>query len=99
MEKMQSVRQGGTVSVAFDRGGESLSGWTCQLIIKKFPGSTPDVDRAITAVGGEWPTFITQTESALLDVAVYYMIGKMANTTTDEEQQVELRLMVQPAWA
>jgi hypothetical protein len=82
----------------FDRDGESLDGWVCEIFLKRFPGDEPIVCRVITAVDDEWPGTLTQFETKSLSVGHHTLIGKFTNETTDEEEQDTIRFNVAQAW-
>lgn len=98
MGAMTRIKQGESLPFQFDRGGESLSGWTCTISVKKFPSDTAILSRAITPVGNTWPSFLTQAETALFGIGTHQIIGKLEKTGTDEEEQEVLKFHVQEAW-
>jgi len=86
-------------TITFDRNGESLAGWTCLMEVKRFKSdSSALVSRLVTAVGNEWPTFLTQTETAAFDVGHHVILGKLSKTATDEEEQKKLTIHISEAW-
>lgn len=88
--EIRGVNQGDVADFVFDRDGESISDWVCTLKVKQFPTDTSTVDREIEADNGEWPGFLTKTETAALTVGVTYsMIGVLTNATTGEKDTVE----------
>ena len=100
MSGLLSMKQGeSSPEIVFDRGGESLAGWTCQFELKRFKSdSSSIISRAVTAVGDEWPTFITQSESSSLVVGHHVILGKLYKTSTDEEEQKVIPIHVTGAW-
>ena len=101
MSKIAVIRKGESLPFSFDRGGESLSGWTCAIEVRRYPGDVAIIGpRTITPTSGKWPGFLTQTETAALaNLGLHYLIGKLSKTGTDEEQQIPLRFHVQEAMA
>lgn len=95
------IRKGESLPFVFDRGGESIDGWICTIEVKNFPGDTALISRVITADGNTWPGFLTSTETALLDVGNYRLIGVLTNATTDQEEQITetTRFNVTDSWA
>jgi len=99
MSAIPRVKQGESFPFEFDRGGESLAGWTCLLEVKRFKSdSTSLVSRLVTAVGNKWPTFLTQTETAAFVVGHHVILGQLSKTSTDEEEQKKLTIHVLEAW-
>lgn len=99
MSKISVVRQGESLPFVFDRGDESIDGWICTIEVKNFTGDPADISRVITPEGGEWPGFLTSSETSLLAVGLYRLIGVLTNSSTDEEEQVILRFNITDSWA
>ncbi len=97
MKAIKVVREGGSLPFSFDLGGLSLSGWTCTIEVRKFPGDTALISRAVAADGLTWPSIITSTETDALGTGHFYLVARLANATTDEEQQIEDRFRVTEA--
>jgi hypothetical protein len=104
MAKIQVIRQGESLPFTFDRSGESLTGWTCTIVAKQFPEDAAAIERVIPLTTDDdgnavWEGFITQTESAALALGLWYLTGKLENTSTDEEETPPVRFQVTKAWA
>ena len=96
------VNKGDVADFVFSRGNESISGWVCTLKLKRFPADTALVSRVIAEEDGQWPGFLTTTETAALTVGVtYFMMGVLTNATTGEKETVEneSRIHIEPEWA
>lgn len=98
MVKFPVVRKGESLPFVFDRGGESVVGWTCTIEVKKFPGDTSLITRVIPLVNNKWPGFLTSGETDTLDPGPYRLIGLLENTGTNEEEQVILRFNITDTW-
>ena len=99
------LRQGEDLEFCFNREGESLEGWINTIFVKQFPGDTADITRVIP-VGVDskgnpaWVGSLTPSETALLDVGNWLLIGKLTNSSTEEEDQIDtIRFAVVQAWA
>ena len=99
MNELGLFKQGEDVPFQYDRGGESISGWTCNVTVKQYPGGPTLVSRAITATDGKFKGFLTQSETSGFGVGLHYLIGKLSNTTTDEEEVIESRFHIGKAWS
>jgi hypothetical protein len=82
----------------FDRDGESVEGWVCEIFLKRFPGDDPIVCRVIAAVDDTWPGTLTQFETKNLTVGHHTLVGIYTKETTDEEEQDTIRFNVAQAW-
>jgi hypothetical protein len=98
MSAITIIRQGGDLKFVFDRDGADINGFVCLIEVKIFPSDTAIISRVIPAVGNEWPGFLTSSETAPLDVGLYWLIAKITNSQTDEERQVPERFQVSPEW-
>lgn len=57
------IRQGGSVPFQFDRGGESIIGFTCTIFVKVRPESPTLISRVITPTGDLWNGYLTSGET------------------------------------
>jgi len=93
------IRQGGSLPFVFDRDGEDITDFVCEVSVKRFPDDTSFITpRIIPPVGKEWPGFLAQAETAPLAVGMYFLIAKLTNSITDEERQIPERFQVSKAW-
>jgi hypothetical protein len=103
MNKLTIIRQGESLPFEFDRDGADINGWTCTISWKEKPGDAAIASRVVPASNGTWPGFLTQSETSGLPVlpkgAAYYLIAKLENTGTDEEEIITVRFKVSTAWA
>lgn len=99
MQKIVGIQQGESLPFKFDRNGEDISGWTCVVEVKQFPGDTAPISRAITPTDNAWSGFLTSTETAALAVGLRYLTATLTNATTDEKEQIPKRFQVSKAWA
>lgn len=99
MSKISVVRQGEDFEFVFDLGGESIDGWVCTIEVKMFPSDTSSITRVIVPTGNAWEGFLTSSETALLAIGTYRLIGVLTNSTTDEERQPIIRFNITDSWA
>jgi len=99
MGSINTIKQGESYSFEFDRDGESIAGWICTIYLKIFPDDTPILSRVISPTDRTWSGFLTQAETTALNVSHHMLIGKITNSTTDEEEQQIDRFNVSKVWA
>jgi len=102
MSAIPIIRQGEDLEFVFDLDGDDISGWVCLIEVKVFPDDVALISRVIPPTGSEWQGELTSTETAALAVSTdspYYLIGKLTNSSTDQERQIPKRFHVSPAWA
>lgn len=100
MSKIVLLDAGESLPFNFDRGDNSIDGWTCTIFVKQRPSDTPFITRVITPIANEWPGFLTQSETAALSPGLYFLSAKLENTLTDEEEVIRerSRFKVNSAW-
>ncbi len=105
MSKGVLLDAGESLPFSFDRGENSIAGWTCTIFIKQKRSDADDAfisPRVIPPLNGSWPGFITQSESASLPASDdYYFLGaKLENVSTDEEEVIreQSRFKINNAW-
>ena len=105
MNKLTIIKQGESLPFLFDRGDNGIDGWTCTIYVKEKPSDADEgifTARVVTPEGESWPGYLTTAETSVLTVlpkgAAYYLIGKLQNTTTLEEEIVTQRFRVTTAW-
>lgn len=82
----------------FDLGGDPIEGWVCTVNIRRFPSDADIISRVVTAVGSEWPGFLTPAETGALGNQTYRLTGVLTNATTGEEEQIPVRFNITDAW-
>jgi hypothetical protein len=100
------IKRGESLPIDYNRAGESIIGWVCTMIIKKFPPDgnndygfapreiLPDV------AAGEFPALLTSSDTkALTENGAYEVIGLLTNADTDENEQPTVRINMGQAWA
>ena len=94
------IKAGESLDFIFDRGGQSVEGWLCQLNVLRFPGQTPEISRFIELDdNSQWSGFLTSVETAgLLSRGIYRMVGLLTNSATNEEEQIPVRFQRNKAW-
>ena len=99
--EIQIVRKGESLSFTFDRGGDSIEGWTCTINVKIYPDDTSLITRTIEPdeTKQEWNGYLASTETESLDVATYRLIGVLTESDTNEEEQIPIRFRITSAWA
>lgn len=102
MSKIVLLDAGESLPFNFDRGENSIEGWTCTIFVKQKPSDTPFITRVITPIANEWPGFLTQTETASLPLSdkPYFLSAKLVNSLTDEEEVIRerSRFQINTAW-
>jgi len=102
MNKLVRIQQGESLPFRFDRGGGEIEGWVCTIELKQFPD---DVDiltgsgRIIDPVDLGWPGFLTNTETSGLAIGLFYLIASLVNLTSNELEQIPVRVSVSKKWA
>jgi len=96
MSAIVTIRQGEDLEFAFDLDGEDITGWICLMEVKQFPTDSAFISRIIPPDEADqsWPGFLTPQETAALAVDgadPYYLIGKLTNSTLNQERQVTKR--------
>ena len=101
MAKITVIRQGESLDFVFDRSGEDITNWICTINVKEFPDDDSSITRVIPEDedANSWDGFLTQTETSTLAVGLWWIIGILTNSVTDEEEQVPVRFNVTKAWA
>ena len=98
--KIETVRKGESLPFTFDRGDESIAGWTCTIKVKEYDEDTALITKIITPTDGQWKGFLTGTETATLTEGnTYRIVAVLTNATTDEAEQVEARFSLTASWA
>lgn len=101
MSKIPILEPGESIPFVFDRGANSIDGWTCTVSVKQKPSDTSFITpRVIAPTNSVWEGFLTQTELNGLASGLYFVIALLQNTTTDEEEVVRerTRFRITEAW-
>ena len=101
MRKPTLIRAGESLPFTFDRGVNSIVGWNCVITVKQKLADSVSlfgVNRQIVAENGAWPGYLTQTETSGLAAGWDYLLAKLTNTDTDEEELIDVRFSVSTAW-
>lgn len=95
------VRQGESVPFVFDRDGEDINGWVCTINVKTFASDASLITRVIEPDESQerWEGFLTSSETSLLSLTNYRLIGVLTNATTGEEEQPLIRFNITESWA
>lgn len=102
--KLTRIQQGESLPFKFDRGGDTVEGWTCTITLKQFPSDVSSVTRVITLdVNNAWSGFLTNSETDTLDAVrnkgTWYLTATLINLATDELEQIPVRFSVTKKWA
>lgn len=98
-DPIEIVQQGESLPFAFDRNGESVTGWTCTIEVKQYPDDSALVSRGIALDGNQkFSGFLTGTETGALSAGLYYLIATLTNATTDEPEVIPVRFQVAVGW-
>lgn len=98
MSAIPFIRQGSHQIFQFDLDGESLSGFTLTMIVKKRPKDDALIEREIEFINSKWTGYITSEESATLPIGRYELVAIIENPTTLEKKQIPKRLQVITSW-
>jgi len=81
-----TIKQGESYDFSFDRGDDSISGWTCVINLKQYPSDVALVKRTVTATNDKWAGLLTQRETKNLPVGQYLIIASITKGTEKEVQ-------------
>jgi hypothetical protein len=100
MNKIIRIQAGESLPFKFDRGGESLSGWTCTITAKQYPGDTATINRVIPLddSGLAWSGYLTADETSPLAPGLWFLTASLVNLDNNEMEQIPVRFGVAPAW-
>jgi len=99
MSRTNQRKKGESIGFSFDRGDLSIDGWICTVSWKKFKKDALIGSKLITPTDGVWEGFLTTSETASLSAGLHYLIAKMENLTTLEEETREDRFNITENWA
>ncbi len=102
MNKLVRIQNGESLPFKFDRDGAEIDGWVCTIFLKKFPADTdlltgtgriipPELDQRA------WIGFLTTNETSAL-LGEYFLIAALVNITTNELEEVPVRVSVSQSW-
>ena len=95
------IRKGESLDFTFDLGGSSIAGWTCTINVKQYPSDTSAITRVISPDNSteSWTGYLTETETdGLTTNTLYWLIGILEESTTDEKREVPKRFRVTQTW-
>lgn len=98
MNPLLRIQQGESLPFKFDRGTDSIDGWTCTIEVKQYTPDVATISRVIPATGGEWIGFLTQSETVGLATGLWYLTATLVKLTTDELEQIPVRFSVSAKW-
>lgn len=98
MKGMQQLKKNASLPFRFLREDLPINGYIARVILKRFPDDTAIIDRIITPVGNEWPDLLTSTDTSTLQTGLHYLTGILTNATTDEREEIPLRLNIGVTW-
>ena len=99
MRALTVLQKGESLPFEFDRGDNSIDGWTCTISVKTKPSAAVEFTRVIPPLNGKWPGFITQSESSALAIGLFYLIALLEDTSTDEQEIITVRFRISTEWA
>jgi len=96
MSAIPLIRQGEDLEFTFDLGGDDITGWICEMLVKtSIASDILLVDRIIPPVGNEWPGYLTNEETSTFGIGIHLLIAKLTNASTDQKRQINKRFQVQ----
>ncbi len=106
MANQTLLLKGESMPFVFDRSGESIDGWICNIQIKKFPTDGSNdynfVPRLVEPDTSEenWPGILTSADIVALTAnGPFRLVGLLTSALTGEQEQVPLRFHVAQSWA
>lgn len=97
MSAIPIIRQGEDLEFSFDLGGDDITGWICTMAVKESVEGAVLTTRVIPPQGNAWPGLLTSTETAAYNIGIHLLIGKLTNSGTDQERQIDKRFQVTKA--
>ena len=102
MSEIKILQKGESGVFYFGRkNGGSISGWTCVIEVRSFPGDAAVIGpRTITeTLDNAFKAILTESESDTLTAGTTYRIAaRLAKAGTDEEEQNVQRFKIGSAW-
>ena len=92
---MNIIEQGETFTFTFSVSGDT-QGLTATMNVLQYPGATPDITRALTAVDGGFEGTLTSAETAALNVGQYFIHASASDA--DEDIREPIKLYVSKGW-
>lgn len=101
MNPLEIIQAGESLEFKFDRGGDSIDGWICTINVKQYPQDASVITRVIQpdTDSNSWSGFLTSTETSGLAGGLWFIIGVLTKSSTDEEEQIPERFFVSTPWA
>ncbi len=97
---IKRIRQGGSLAIAFSRGGLPIDGFVCTLYVKQFESDVATISRVMqAATENTWSDQLSNVETASLKVGLWHAFGELVNASTGEARKIasgDVRFMVQP---
>lgn len=93
------IQRGESFPFVFDRGGEPIDGWLCTIFVKRYPGNTASISRAITPTNGVWSGFLTAAETTPLPISQQIITAKLTNASTNKAEEQSIKFYVSSPWA
>lgn len=113
MAKLTIIQAGESLPFSFDLGDdeEESSLFVCTINVKQIPSDTATVSRVVV-LGTDtndlgqtinaWTGFLTSTETttiAAVSTGTWYLTAALANSSTDEQQEIPVRFSISTKWS
>ena len=92
MAKVESIAQGGSLPITFDRDGESIEGWTATIYVKQHIKDDAAIVRQLAVDPDnslQWSGLLTSADTALLKTGQWHVFANLNNATTGEARQIK----------
>ena len=91
---IETIEQGGTLAFTFSVTGDP--GLSCEITVMQSPGDTPSITKTVAAVGNDYPSVLSSTDTAGLTVGYWYVHAQF--TDSDEDLRKVKSFYVKPKW-
>jgi len=112
MSKLTIIQKGESLPFSFDLGTdeEESKNFICTITVKQIPSDTATITRVI-ALGTDlndldqvinaWNGFLTSTETTTIgavSLGTWYLTAVLANSSTNEQQEIPVRFSISTSW-
>jgi len=90
--KVESIAQGGSLPITFDRDGESIEGFTATIYVKQHIKDDATIVRQLEVDpenSFQWAGLLTSADTALLSVGLWNVFANLNNASTGEARQIK----------
>lgn len=88
---IEEIAQGDSLALVYDtEPAQDMTGWTCNIAIKKTPGAAALLTKEIATLTGDNLAFVgalEPAETATLPTGRLYVFARMSNSSTNQSAQ------------